>query len=101
MMSIHEIYPKRPKPKRLGFSLTRRINLQILYHFNPLKKTVQNPTAISPFHHFYIANLVEEHSRACKLCGRYLLQFSTFSDINRSFSCGAFSWINSSQLCRG
>ncbi|KAJ0431548.1 hypothetical protein HanIR_Chr17g0849551 [Helianthus annuus] len=42
-------------------------------------------------------NLIEEHSRACNLCGRYLLQFSTFSDINRSFLCDAFSWINSSQ----
>ncbi|MFS7911706.1 hypothetical protein Hanom_Chr02g00121221 [Helianthus anomalus] len=44
-----------------------------------LDQNLQNPTEISPFHHLYNVNLIEEHSRACNLCGRYLLQFSTFS----------------------
>ncbi|MCG5051293.1 hypothetical protein L2164_21750, partial [Pectobacterium brasiliense] len=42
-------------------------------------QTMQNPTEISSFHQPHHANSIEEHSRACNLCGRYLLQFSTFS----------------------
>ncbi|MFS7935884.1 hypothetical protein Hanom_Chr05g00408811 [Helianthus anomalus] len=45
---------------------------------------MENPTEISPFHHLYTTNLIEEHSRACNLCGRYLLQFSTFSGDSKS-----------------
>ncbi|MFS7919358.1 hypothetical protein Hanom_Chr03g00211781 [Helianthus anomalus] len=45
---------------------------------------MQNPTEISPFHHLYIANLIEEQYRDRIFHGRYLLQFSTFSDDSKA-----------------
>ncbi|MFS8002670.1 hypothetical protein Hanom_Chr13g01204821 [Helianthus anomalus] len=58
---------------------------------------MQNPTEISPFRHLYVANLVKEHSRACNLCGRYLLQFLTFSGNSKAY-CALFFILYKSPL---